>query len=109
MMPHVGTLRASAVWGLPDLLATLGVEINIVLNDARLPRDVFSSRDNVLTYRQMERLLLACEQRSGCDYIGLLIGQRTRLADMGLAGRAALCEPHGRQGAPQFHRPPEPA
>ena len=50
MVPRVGTLRASAVWGLPDVLVTLGVEIDIVLDDARLPRDVFSSRDNVFTY-----------------------------------------------------------
>ena len=102
MMPHVGTLRASAVWGLPDVLATLGVETSIVLNDARLPRDVFSSRDNVFTYRQMERLLLACEQRSDCDYIGLLIGRRTHLADTGLAGRAALCEPTAGKGLRSF-------
>src|SRR5215207_9014109 len=91
--PAVAASRVGATFGLPELLQTLGVELESVLADAGLPLDQFASRENVFSYAQLERLFLACEERSGCDYIGLLIGQRGRLADMGLAGRAALCEP----------------
>jgi AraC-like DNA-binding protein len=84
-------LRVSAVWGLPTLLQELGVPLAEALAEAELPRDLFGSRENLATYRQLERLMLVCERRAHCDYIGLLIGQRSRLVDMGLVGQVALC------------------
>jgi AraC-like DNA-binding protein len=102
VVPPVATLRVSAAWGLPDLLKTLGVELETVLADAGLPEDQFTSRENLFTCAQLVRLFRACEERSGCDYIGLLVGQRSRLADMGLAGRAAMCEPTGGKALRSF-------
>jgi AraC-like DNA-binding protein len=95
-------LRISAAWGLPGLLSELGVPLESVLADVDLPPQLFSSRENVLTYRQLESLLLACERRTECDYIGLLVGQRSRLVDMGLAGEVALCEPTAGAGLRTF-------
>ena len=89
------TLRVSAAWGLPRLLNDFGIDLGTVLVDAGLPADLFSRPETLVTYPQLERLLLACEQRSACDYFGMLRGQRSRLANMGLAGQVALCEPTG--------------
>ena len=89
----VGRLRVSAAWGLPGLLHDLGVDLATVLADAGLPCDLFSDRETLFTYPELERLLLACEHRSGCDYFGMLLGQRTRLTDLGLGGQVAMCEP----------------
>jgi AraC-like DNA-binding protein len=36
-------------------------------------------------------LFLECEHRTGCDYFGMLLGARSRLAEMGLSGRTARC------------------
>jgi AraC-like DNA-binding protein len=102
VVPQLATLRVSAAWGLPELLEDLGVELAAVLGDAHLPRDLFDNRENVLTYPQLERLLLACERRAQCDYIGLLVGQRSRLADMGLAGEIARCADTVRNGLLAF-------
>lgn len=86
-----GTLRISAVWHLPELLGDLEVNLGDVLEAAHLEPALFDDPDNPITYPALERLLLACEQRSNRDDFGLLIGQRSRLAEMGLAGEAARC------------------
>lgn len=102
LVPPVPTLRISAAWGLPGLAQELGFDLGRALKDADLPADLFSSRENLATYAQVERLLLACEQRSGRDDFGLLLGQRSRLADMGLAGQAALCAATAGEGLRRF-------
>jgi AraC-like DNA-binding protein len=86
-----GTLRISAVWHLPALLRELGVDLEDTLAAAHLQPGIFDEPDNPITYPELQRLLLACEERSGRDDFGLLIGQRSRLAEMGLAGEAARC------------------
>jgi AraC-like DNA-binding protein len=80
----------------------LGLDLGSLLGEARLPADLFGNRDNLITYPQLERLFLACEQRSGCDHFGLLVGQRAGLAEMGLAGQVALCEPTSGAGLRSF-------
>ena len=102
LAPQVATLRISAVWGLPGLLHDLGMDLGAILDEARLPLDLFSDRENQLTYAQLERLLLACEKRSGCDYFGMLLGQRSGLAEMGLAGQVALHESTGGEALRSF-------
>jgi AraC-like DNA-binding protein len=91
VVPSLATLRVSAVWGLPALLAEHGVRIEDALADAGLERSTFQHRDNVFTYPQLEKLFVVCGQKLGCDHVGLLIGQRSRLVEMGLAGEVAAC------------------
>ena len=98
----MATLRVSAAWGLANLLQDLGIDLGAMLRSAGLPGDLFSDRENLVTYQRLERLLLACEQLSGCDYFGMLLGQRSRLADMGLAGQVALCQATGGAGLLSF-------
>lgn len=86
-----GTTRISAVWHLPALLAQLRVDLADVLAEADVPSATFDDRDNPITYAALERLLLACERLSGRDDFGLLIGQRSSLEEMGLAGQLARC------------------
>jgi AraC-like DNA-binding protein len=91
VVPPVATLRVSAAWGLPDLLAEHGLRIEDSLEDAGLERSLFQHRDNVFTYPQLEKLFEACGRKLQCDHIGLLVGQRSRLVEMGLAGEVAAC------------------
>jgi AraC-like DNA-binding protein len=85
----LGTLRIGAVWHLPLLLRELGVDLEEVLAAAHLQAGIFDSPDNPITYPELEWLLLVCERSTNRDDFGLLIGQRSRLAEMGLAGEAA--------------------
>lgn len=97
-----GTLRISAAWALPDVLHELGIALDDVLADAGLEAGLFGDRENAITYPQLERLFLACERRSACDHFGFLVGQRSRLADMGLAGAVALCQRTAGAGLREF-------
>ena len=89
--PGPGTLRINAIRGLPELCEEMDLDLASMLAAAEIRLDVFDDLDNLITYRSLATLLEECERRSGCDHFGLLIGQRTRLVDMGLAGTMALC------------------
>lgn len=73
-------------------------DIAPVLRESGLPANLFANGAHRIAYSQLERLFLACERKSGCDFVGMLVGQHTRLADLGLAGRVELCEPTAGSG-----------
>lgn len=91
MVPPIATLRVSAAWGLPGLLAEHDARIEDALEEAGLERSLFQHRDNVFTYPQLEKLFAVCGRWLQCDHVGLLVGQRSRLVEMGLAGEVAAC------------------
>lgn len=86
-----GSVRVNAIWELPRLLEELGVDLQDTLAAVGLEQSVLSDRENRIDYPVFAELLLECERRTGRDDFGLLIGQRTRLADFGLAGQIARC------------------
>lgn len=101
-IPPKGTARISVAWHLPEVMREFGVDLDEVLEAAGVSADIFSDRENRIAYPDFARLLLVCEQRTNCDHIALLITQRTRLADMGLAGQIALCQETAGQGLQRF-------
>ena len=86
-----GTVRIGSIRGLPEVLRKLGVDPAEVFEAVGVPRSVFDDGDNRLGYGQFARLVGEAERRSGCEHIGLLVGQSKRLADFGLLARAARC------------------
>jgi AraC-like DNA-binding protein len=76
---------------LPALLAEFGVEPRDVLEAVGVRADVFDDPDNLVPYPVIGRVLAVGAQHTNCDHIGLLLGQRSRLATLGLAGQVALC------------------
>jgi AraC-like DNA-binding protein len=100
--PSAPSLRVSAAWGLPQVLLERNVSIGDALEQAGLAPDLFSDRENPISYPELERLLLVCERLCQCDYLGFHIGERSRLADMGLAGRIALCQVNAGEGLRAF-------
>ena len=101
-LPPEGTTRIGVVVHLPEVLREFGVELRDALDAAGVPRDIFSDPGNTIDYALFQHLLATCEQLTGCDYIPLLAGQRTRLADFGLAGRAARCGATAGEGLQRF-------
>jgi AraC-like DNA-binding protein len=89
--PTADGLRISAIWRFPETLRELGVDVDEVLAEACMPPEIFADRDNQVSYSALARLFAICAQRLNRDDLGLLIGHRTRLADLGLAGQLALC------------------
>jgi AraC-like DNA-binding protein len=101
-LPPEGTTRIGVVGHLPEVLREFGVEVRDALDAAGVPRDIFSDPGNTIDYALFQRLLATCEHLTGCDHIPLLAGQRTRLADFGLAGRAARCGATAGEGLQRF-------
>jgi AraC-like DNA-binding protein len=97
-----GSVRIAAYLELPAVLAAFGVELRDVLDAAGMRADVFEAPDNLVPYAAIGRLLAASVRYTGCDHIGLLLGQRSRLATMGLAGQIALCADTAGQGLRKF-------
>jgi AraC-like DNA-binding protein len=87
----VGSVRISAFMHLPEILRELGVDAHDVIDEAGLRADIFDNPDNLIPYADIGRLLSVGARHTNCGHIGLLIGQRNRLASMGLAGQVALC------------------
>lgn len=92
-VPISGLVRISVARHLPQVLRGFGFDSREVLATAGLNPDLFDDPENLVEYADLQRLLVASEKLTNCDYIGLLVAQGNRLADYGLAGRAALCAP----------------
>jgi AraC-like DNA-binding protein len=101
-LPPEGTTRIGVVGHLPEVLREFGVEVRDALDAAGVPRDIFSDPGNTIDYALFQRLLTTCEQLTHCDHIAFIAGQRTRLADFGLAGRAARCGATAGEGLRRF-------
>lgn len=97
-----GSVRIAAYLELPAVLAGFGVELHDVLDAAGIQADVFDDPDNLVPYAAIGRLLSVSARYTGCDHIGLLLGQRSRLATMGLAGQIALCADTAGEGLRRF-------
>jgi AraC-like DNA-binding protein len=91
MQNDTPTIPVGSVWALPDAARELGLDFAAMLAEAGVDASVFSDRDNRISCVQLERLFLACERQSGCDWLGTLVGHRTGLAPIGFGTRAATC------------------
>ncbi|RPI15993.1 MAG: AraC family transcriptional regulator [Lysobacterales bacterium] len=90
-VPPEGSTHISVAWSIPSVLRDLGVDLAEALKAAGIHRHPFDSPESRIEYREFNRLVAACAQLTNCDHFGMLVGQRTGLADLGLAGRSALC------------------
>lgn len=99
-----GSARVAAFQHLPEVLAGFGVDYRDVLDAVGLPAGTLDHPDTMIAYPDLGRLMLASAQQSHCDYIGLLITQRIRLADLGIAGQLAICGETAGEGLHSFSR-----
>lgn len=87
----IGGARVAAYRYLPEVLAAFGVDFRDVLDAVGLPADSLQDPNTKLAYPDLGHVLQVGAQRTSCDHLGLLLAQRVRLADMGLAGQIARC------------------
>ena len=86
-----GGARVAAYRHLPEVLAGFGIDFRDVLDAVGLPEGSLNDPDRMIAYPDLGHLLQVSAQQTNCDYIGLLLAQHVRLADMGLAGQIAMC------------------
>jgi len=72
-------------------LTELGADVDATFGAVGLTRADLADPEGLIPYAQLERLLIECEQRTGCDHFALLMSQDVRLDDFGLTGRVVRC------------------
>ena len=85
-----GTVTIRSISAIPDVLRELGANVEKVLGRAGLEPDLFSNRDNLLTYSALGRLVGECVKITGCEDFGLRVGMRQSAGNIGLAGFVAI-------------------
>jgi AraC-like DNA-binding protein len=83
MFPEVGRQRVGVLSRLPQVLREFGVDPDLVLAEAGVPRSVIDDPDGSLVFEDLDRLLLAATRTTQCPHVGLLVG---RLSCLGLLG-----------------------
>jgi len=85
--------RVGLLAEIPNLLREMGADAAEVLASAGLDRDALDTLENRIPYVAAGRLLHECVVKTGCEHFGLLLGQRMRLAHLGLLGRLVRHSP----------------
>lgn len=89
----LATVRISSFVRLPVVLRSLGVDAGRLLAEAGVEPALFDDPDNVIGFATRSRLLDHCVARTGCQHLGLLIGQQGQIQDLGLVGLLAKYSP----------------
>jgi AraC-like DNA-binding protein len=80
------TLAIGPLLAAPEVLERLGADVAAVLAEARMTREQFESPDNLISYEAMGRLFARGVAHTGCEHLGLLVGQPGGLHSLGLVG-----------------------
>lgn len=98
----IGSARVAAFVHVPSILQEFGVNLQDVLDEVGVSTDLFDDPENLIPYPALGRLLSVSARVTNCDHIGLLVGQRSSLANMGLAGQVARCADTAGEGLQNF-------
>jgi len=81
-----GVVRAAALLGVAPLLRERGIDPVQVLASIGLHPGTLDDAENRIPYSAVGRILERCAETTGCHHFGLLAGQQTNIASLGLLG-----------------------
>ena len=81
-----GDVRIGPVAALPDVLSDLGVAPRRAFARAGVKLAAFRNPECRISFESLGRLFAASEALTGCHHVGLLIGERFSLKDLGALG-----------------------
>ncbi len=82
-----GQQRVGALAEIPAVLRQLDANPAQVIAAAGIDANILRDPENALSFTEVDKLLRACVVATGCQHIGLLIGQRSATTSLGLVGR----------------------
>jgi AraC-like DNA-binding protein len=86
-MPAVSPLiRSATLYGYVDLAESVGLDVDAMLGQAGLSRQMLGQPDHPIRFEAAQALLEASARRSGLEDFGLRLGGRRRLANLGMIG-----------------------
>jgi AraC-like DNA-binding protein len=80
------TLSIGPLLAAPEVLNSLGADVDQVLTEAGFAREQFDDPDNLISYDAMGRLFARGVAHTGCEHLGLLVGKQGGLHSLGLVG-----------------------
>ena len=83
------TVRLGASVELLPVLRALGADPAVLLAEAGADISLFDDRNNWVSYSARNHWVAHCVERTGCQHLGLLVGQRNNLNSLGLIGLLA--------------------
>jgi AraC-like DNA-binding protein len=81
-----GVIRTDALTHVPAVLRELGLDPDATIEESGLDPRAFGDPVNEIPIAGLGRLLALAVARSGCGHVGLLVGERSGLASLGLVG-----------------------
>ena len=87
------TVRIGTIMALPAALRSLGANPVELLAEAGFDFTLLDNPDNRISYVARNHLFAHCVARTGCQHLGLLVGQQTGLDSLGMAGLLAKYSP----------------
>jgi AraC-like DNA-binding protein len=88
-----GQQRIGVLIELPQVLREMGQDPATVIAGAGINPDLLRNPENSLSFVELDRLLQACVAATRCEHFGLLVGQRSKTASLGLVGRLMRSAP----------------
>lgn len=90
-MKHVPLIRANVIKGFITFLEDMGSPAKRLLVRAKLPVSALSAPESLLPFHRVTEFYAETARKEGVALFGLLVGQRTQIADLGAYGRL-LCQ-----------------
>jgi AraC-like DNA-binding protein len=81
-----GQVRVSILIHLPQLLWELGCDPADILARAGVDPELLADPENTIEYRAGGRLIEHSVASTGCRHLGLLLGEKSELSDLGVVG-----------------------
>ena len=80
------TVRVGPLAGLPNIVQELGGDPEALFANAGFTPKQFENPDHEVSFVAASRLLAGCVAATGCQHLGLLIGERVEPSSLGVAG-----------------------
>ncbi|MDR7036050.1 AraC-like DNA-binding protein [Methylobacterium sp. BE186] len=84
--PSSGFIHLDVVQALHTLLVELGADLDGLIGEAGFDPRLFDGSSKFVSFTALGRLIALAAERTRCAHLGLLVGQRTTLASLGLLG-----------------------
>lgn len=84
--PVTASVRIGPLVGLPALLRSLGCDPRRIVEQAGFKLTQFEDPDLRIPFVQGSKMLAACVAATGCEHLGLLLGERSVPSHLGIAG-----------------------
>ena len=88
-----GQQRIGVLVELPEVMREMGHDPAKIIAGVGINPDLLRNPENSLSFIEFDRLVHACVAATSCEHFGLLIGQRSTTANLGLVGRLMRTAP----------------